>query len=222
MANGPWLVAGAAVGVLVRAWRATLRREVRNAEARAEPCVVAVWHGRFVGVLMENVGSRLVSMTSLSNDGTLAAGAAHLLGLRVARGSSSRGGREALAAMSAAITAGAPAAGLTVDGPRGPWRQVKVGAVALALRHDLPLLPATFSCRRPIVLRSWDQMVLPRPFTRTVVRYGDPWSPRRLRDDPEGALEGIGADLDRMTGELDAEIAGRELWPARESLGPRA
>jgi lysophospholipid acyltransferase (LPLAT)-like uncharacterized protein len=220
MANAPWLVAGAAVGALLRVWQVTLRREVRNGAARAGRCVVAVWHGRFVGVLMENFGSRLVTMASLSSDGAFAAGAVRLVGLRVARGSSSRGGREALSAISAAIDAGAPAAGLTVDGPKGPWRRVKPGVVALAIRHDLPLVPATFSCRRCIELGSWDRMVLPRPFTRMVVRYGEPWPPERLRQDPEAALEGIGGELDRMGRELDIEVAGREIWPGREGLTP--
>lgn len=218
MANAPWLAAGAGVGALLRVWRATLRREVRNPAARAQRCVVAVWHGRFVGVLLENFGSRLVTMASLSSDGAFAAGACRMVGLRVARGSGSRGGREALAAMSAALDAGAPAAGLTVDGPKGPWRQVKPGAVALAVRHDLPLVPATFSSRRVIELRSWDRMVLPRPFTRSVVMYGEPWAPEELRQDPEGALAQIGEELDRMVRELDLEIAGREIWPGRESL----
>ncbi len=218
MADAPWLVAGATVGALLRVWKATLRREVRNPAARAQRCVVAVWHGRFVGVLLENFDSRLVTMASLSSDGAFAAGACRMVGLRVARGSGSRGGREALAAMSAALEAGAPAAGLTVDGPKGPWRQVKPGAVALALRHELPLVPATFSSRRVIELRSWDRMVLPKPFTRSVVMYGKPWTPERLRQDPEGALVRIAAELDLMTQTLDAEVAGRELWPAPTSL----
>jgi len=213
VANVPWLVAGGAIGVLLRAWRLTLRREVRNREARARRCVVAVWHGRFVGVLLENFDSGLVTMASLSSDGAFAAGACRMVGLRVARGSGSRGGREALAAMGAAIEAGAPAAGLTVDGPRGPWRQVKPGAVALALRYDLPLVPATFSSRRVLALGSWDRMVLPRPFTRSVVAYGEPWMPEELRRDPNGALVRIGEQLDTLCRELDVEVAGRQLWP---------
>jgi hypothetical protein len=220
VANARWFLAGAATGALLRAWRATLRREVRNPAARDQRCVVAVWHGRFVGVLLENFDSRLVTMASLSADGAFAAGACRMVGLRVARGSGSRGGREALAAMSVALEAGTPAAGLTVDGPKGPWRQVKPGAVALAVRHELPLVPATFSSRRVFELRSWDRMVLPKPFTRSVVMYGKPWSPEWLRQDPERALVEIGAELDRMTQQLDAEVAGRELWPDRASLVP--
>ncbi len=220
MAHTGYFLAGVGIGALLRVWQRTLRREVRNAAARDRRCVVAVWHGRFVGVLMENFGSGLVTMASLSGDGALAAGAVRMVGLRVARGSSSRGGREALAAMSAALDAGAPAAGLTVDGPKGPWRRVKPGAVALAIRHSLPLIPASFSARRVIELRSWDRMVLPRPFSRSVVVYGEPWTPERLGADPEGALAGIGDELDRLGCELDREVAGRELWPERAALPP--
>ena len=218
MAHFPYFLAGAAVGAVLRAWQLTLRRELRNAASREGPCVVAVWHGRFVGVLMENFGSQLVTMASLSADGAFAAGAVRMVGLRVARGSSSRGGREALTAMSVALTTGVPVAGLTVDGPKGPWRRVKPGAVALAIKHDLPLVPATFSSRRLIELRSWDRLVLPRPFSRTVVRYGEPLTPERMRADPEAALDGIGEELDRIGRELDLEVAGREVWPARETL----
>jgi len=213
VAHAQWFLAGRAVGVGLRLWRATLRREVRNPAARARRCVLAVWHGRFFGVLLENFDSGLVTMASLSSDGAFAAGACRTVGLRVARGSGSRGGREALAAMTAALAAGAPAAGLTVDGPRGPWRQVKPGVVALALRCGVPVVPATFSSRRVIALRSWDHMVLPPPFTRCVVTYGEPWQPERLREDPEGALAGIGQELDRMGEELDLEVAGRAWWP---------
>ncbi len=222
MAHTRWLVAGAATGALLRIWRTTLRREVRNPQARDRRCVIAVWHGRFVGVLLENFDTRLVTMASLSSDGAFAAGACRMVGLQVARGSGSRGGREALAAMGLALEGGAPAAGLTVDGPKGPWRQVKPGAVALALRCDLPLVPATFSSRRVFELRSWDRMVLPKPFTRSVVAYGEPWTPEMLRRDPEGALVEIGERLDRMCRELDLEIAGRELWPGRVSLDARS
>jgi lysophospholipid acyltransferase (LPLAT)-like uncharacterized protein len=207
-----WLVAGGAAGALLRIWRLTLRREVRNPAFRDRRCVVVVWHGRFVGSLMENFDTRLITMASLSADGAFAAGACRIVGLRVARGSGSRGGKAALDVMSEALAGRTPAAGITVDGPKGPWRQVKPGAVALALRHDLPIVPVTFSSRRVFRLRSWDHMVLPKPFTRSVVMYGEPWTPEQLRRDPEGALVEIGERLDRMGRELDLEIAGEDLW----------
>jgi len=208
--------------MVLRLWRLTLRREVRNQAVRDQRCVVVVWHGRFVGSLMENFDTRLITMASLSADGAFAAGACRAVGLRVARGSGSRGGRAALDVMSDALAGRTPAAGITVDGPKGPWRKVKPGAVALALRHDLPVVPVTFSSTRVFRLRSWDRMVLPKPFSHSVVAYGEPWTPDELRRDPEGALAEIGERLDRIGRELDLEIAGEDLWAQRPDGAARS
>ncbi len=207
-----WYRTGLLLGGLVRVWRTTLRIEAVNREALAGPCVLAVWHGRLMGVLMDQAGSGLVTMASRSADGALAAGAVRALGLCVTRGSSSRGGGEALMEMRAALRGGAPRAALTVDGPHGPWRRVQAGAVVLARRLAIPLVPATFSCRRGSVLGSWDRMLLPRPFTRVVVAYGEPWEPARLRVRSEEATAAIAEDIDRLTARLDEAVAGRRLW----------
>ncbi|MFH1177419.1 MAG: DUF374 domain-containing protein [Acidobacteriota bacterium] len=215
MARRLWYLGGMTVGIVLRAWRATMRLEVRNRQVLAAgPCVLAVWHGRLLGVLMDQFDSGLVTMASRSADGALAAGAVRLLGLAPARGSSSVGGREALADMQNALMAGAPLAGLTVDGPRGPWQQVKAGVAALAVKLEIPIVPATFSCTRGRLLSSWDRMLVPKPFTRLVVHYGEPWPPERLRAAADPLLE-VGQDLRELTRALDIEVAGRDLWPAR-------
>jgi lysophospholipid acyltransferase (LPLAT)-like uncharacterized protein len=164
--------------------------------------------------MMDNYDSRGVTMASRSNDGAFAAGIVHQLGVVATRGSTSRAGRAALEEMEETVRSGeAPFAALTVDGPRGPWREVKAGIVTLARRLQVPLIPITSSCRRAWVLRSWDHMVLPKPFTRVVVAYGEPWSPERLAGPLPTVLSGIAADLNALTASLDREVAGRELWP---------
>ncbi len=207
-----WYRAGNLLGLTIRLWRSTLRFESRNHEALDDQCIMAFWHGRLAGPMMDNIGCGAVSMASRSKDGAMAAGALSALGLGAARGSSSRGGREALRDVGAMMNAGAPFTGLTVDGPRGPWRQVKPGVVVLARRLEMPLVPASFSTTRPRLLRSWDRMVLPRPFSRVVVRYGTPWPVERLHGDLDEILTEIGQELDRLGRELDLEVAGRDLW----------
>lgn len=203
---------GNLLGLLIWGWRATLRFQSRHREAMERPCVLAFWHGRLMGVMMDNLGCGAVSMASRSADGAVAAGALSALRLRSARGSSSRGGREALREVEEVLRAGAPFVGLTVDGPRGPWRQVKPGALVLARRAGVPLVPATFSCRRPRLLRSWDRMVLPTPFTRVVVEYGEPWNGERLAGDVSELCVELGRQLDEMAERLDRELVGRPLW----------
>jgi len=206
---------GLLLGTTLRVWRPLLRWESRERHLIEEPCVLAFWHGRLLGVLMDSLGSGATSMASRSADGALAAGALVAAGIRVARGSGSEGGREALKEMREHLRAGAPFAGLTVDGPRGPWRKVQPGVVMLARWLGIPVVPATFSCDKARLLRSWDRMVLPRPFSRMVVEYGEPI--------PDAALDGKFADaavrvrdrLEALTTALDRDVAGRELWPPR-------
>ncbi|OFV81845.1 MAG: hypothetical protein A2Y78_02025 [Acidobacteria bacterium RBG_13_68_16] len=214
MGERTWYPAGRAVGLLLRAWRLTVRVEARNREVLTSPYVLALWHGRMIGSLMDNFDTGCVAMVSRSNDGALAAGIAEQLGIVAARGSSSRGGREALSEMEDMMRGGAvPFGALTVDGPRGPWREVKPGVIALARRLRAPLIPITFSCRRAWVLRSWDRMVLPRPFAKVVVAYGEPWPPERLAGESTDVLRGVAQAINALTASLDREVAGRELWP---------
>ncbi len=200
--------------MLLRLWRTTVRVENRNSGVRKPPYVLALWHGRVIPNMMDNYDCGAVTMASRSNDGALAAGIVDQLGLIPTRGSTSRDGREALTDMEEKVRAGeAPFAALTVDGPRGPWRKVKVGIVALARRLQVPLIPMSSTCTRAWVLRSWDRMVLPKPFSRVVVAYGEPWSPERLAGPLPEVLSGIAAEMDALTAALDREVAGGALWP---------
>jgi lysophospholipid acyltransferase (LPLAT)-like uncharacterized protein len=106
-----------------------------------------------------------------------------------------------------------------VDGPKGPWRRVKPGVLLLARRMRIPVVPVTLSCDRFKLLRSWDMGMIPKPFARVVVEYGDPMDPHALGT-PAEAGERIGAAMDEITMRLDRELAGRELWPPREALPP--
>lgn len=213
MSERRWYLGGRAIALLTRLWRLTVRVQAGNRAVLAPPYVLALWHGRILGSVMDNFDSGCVTMTSQSHDGALAAGIVDGLGLRATRGSSTRGGREALRDMKGAIAAGAPFAALTVDGPKGPWREVKPGIVVLARQLGVPVIPVTSTCTHPLLLRSWDRMVLPRPFSRVVVRYGQPIHPAELHG--HDAAERIAVALETLTQELDREVLGRTLWAAR-------
>lgn len=164
-------------------------------------------------MLLQQTGSGMVTMASLSADGALAAGAVAALGCRAVRGSASRGGSQALRALKRALEAGAPLAGLTVDGPKGPWRQVKPGVVAAARWVGIPIVPASFSASRVRVLASWDRMVVPKLAARVLVGYGKPLFPEQLPEDLEAACRKVGEEVDTLTAELDRKLLGFPLWP---------
>jgi hypothetical protein len=158
----------------------------------------------------------VLTMASRSLDGEVAAQAVSRLGLVAARGSTGRGGEEALEQLRTWLLDGRGSyVGLTVDGPRGPRGRVHRGAVDLARRLDLPLIPCSFSARPHWSLTSWDRMMLAPPFARALVEFGEP-----LRVGPDEDLAAAGARLrerlDALTTGLDLELHGRSLWSPAE------
>ncbi len=213
---------GSAAGAALRVWRRTVRIEKRGIDLldQLPRAPLAVWHGRMQGVIFALRGRRVLSMASHSADGEIATRAVNALDIRIARGSTLRGGLQALDEMIAWVEDGrADHAALTVDGPRGPARRVKLGAVQLARRFGRTIIPMSFSASRIWVLSSWDRMVLAQPFSRIVVQFGppvelDPDEPSRY------AARRLKTVLDEMTDRLDIELHGHPLWPTPRPAPP--
>ena len=138
--------------------------------------IIAVWHQRIFLVI--SYAQRFkdftpVAMISKSRDGDLIADVARRLNFRPVRGSSSHGGREALAEMVAQLSTH-PLAVHAVDGPQGPRGLVKAGIIRMAQLSGAPIIPVYISVDRAWVLRSWDRFLIPKPFSTVWVRWDDP------------------------------------------------
>jgi lysophospholipid acyltransferase (LPLAT)-like uncharacterized protein len=152
-------------------YRESVPEEIRPLLAGSEPVIIAFWHGKMLPVWYRFRGQGLSALVSGSRDGELLAGwLERSLGYRdVIRGSSSKGGRESLAQMVMLLEERSIL--VTPDGPRGPARQGKPGAMVAALRSGRPLLMVGWSSRRRVVLGSWDRMEIPYPFSVINIRY---------------------------------------------------
>ena len=141
---------------------------------------------------------RTVVLVSLSRDGALQARALSLQGLRVVRGSSSRGGARGLAALVRTMKRDGADAAFAVDGPRGPRGEVKAGVVAAARATGAVLVPMTGRVHRGMVFpRAWDRFTLAWPFTRVEVVLGAPIEPaaRDARGEVEQSLAALNRGL---------------------------
>jgi len=179
---------GACLGLFVRLWAKTWR--VRWVDAPpSEPVVYAFWHGQQMALVAARRGTRGTSLTtlvSLSRDGELQTSVMHRLGLHVVRGSSSSGGARGLLGVIRAVRAGADAA-FAVDGPRGPVYRVKRGALLVASRTGVRIVPLASAARWSWVLhRAWDHFEIPLPFTTVAIAVG---VPRHFDPTSEGALQ---------------------------------
>lgn len=217
-------VAGSVLGQVLRLWRATQRLEVRGLEwlDQLKGSPIAVWHGRMQCPIFSVRGRRILSMASASADGEIATRSFAPLGISMARGSTGKGGQRALDQLIQWMhEERADQVALTVDGPRGPARKVKPGIIELARALDRPIILASFSARSYWMLRSWDRMLLARPFARALVQFGPPVQlPENASTEESAGL--VKEALDSLTRDLDVALHGRSLWDdGEESARPR-
>jgi hypothetical protein len=158
------------VTLLVRALRRTWRIRVIGAPP-AEACLYAFWHGHQVALTAAAVSPTV--LVSRSRDGQWAALVARWLGFGVVRGSSSRGAVSGAMALVRRLLRG-EAAAIAVDGPRGPGYRAGDGALRLARRAGVPLVPVVASCSRGLQLSTWDRLLIPAPFATVRVCFGPP------------------------------------------------
>ncbi len=175
------------------------------------PLIYAVWHGRILIVpwlnarLRRREGARRVCvLASRSRDGQLMADFARRFDLDVVRGSSSRGGFEALRELARTLRAGEDVA-MVPDGPRGPARRLQGGIVALAATTGAPIVPVGVAARPARRLGSWDRFMIPIPFARCALVVGDLVEVKR-HDDRESARARVERALDEATEAADALV----------------
>jgi lysophospholipid acyltransferase (LPLAT)-like uncharacterized protein len=140
--------------------------------------IAATWHRGAIFLVWFFREIHPMIMFSRSRDGELLAGFARRLGVIPVRGSSGRGGREALEAMRRYIEQpGSRKAATVLDGPRGPAYVAKKGMLVLAGQTRAPLVPIMVSAHPALTFtRAWDRTMVPLPFSRVLVMFGEPWS----------------------------------------------
>jgi lysophospholipid acyltransferase (LPLAT)-like uncharacterized protein len=162
----------------------------------ARPFIASSWHSCLIPAtyIFRDMGVRV--MSSFSYDGEYMGRIIRRFGFVAVKGSSSRNPVRALLGLRRALAEGWTVA-FTLDGPRGPRRKVKPGPVALARSTGLALTTFHAAVDKAWVLNSWDRMMIPKPFSRVLVRVG------KLIPVPTDASE---EDLERYTTELQATL----------------
>lgn len=143
--------------------------------------IFAMWHNRLSAFFvwagrhaLRNPAFRMDSIVSSSKDGEFLARIIRENGGGVIRGSSSRDAGKALREAVTAIEERVNIATVG-DGPRGPRYVMKPGPILLAKATGVPILPVTWACNRAFQLhRSWDQLMVPLPFSKIRMRFGEP------------------------------------------------
>jgi lysophospholipid acyltransferase (LPLAT)-like uncharacterized protein len=186
---------------IIRVVGPTLRFSVSREEGaqqsiKTRPLIACFWHACIIPAtyVYRNLGVRV--MSSNSYDGEYMGRIIHKFGFVPVKGSSSRNAVRALLGLRRALVEGWSVA-FTLDGPRGPRYVVKPGPVALGKSTGVPLTMFHMAVENAWVLNSWDRLMVPKPFSRVLVRFG------KVITVPSDASD---EDLLRFQGELQSSL----------------
>lgn len=146
---------------------------LKHLRAQHPHVIFICWHEQslYISWLMRKMG--ITVLVSQSRDGEYIANIMHALKFKTARGSSSRGGSQALRQL-LRILKNSGDVGIVVDGPRGPALECKPGVVTLAQLSGAPIIPLAAASTRYKRVKSWDRTYIPLPFSTMTIHYGEP------------------------------------------------
>lgn len=169
--------------------------KVEEAKKLKGQVLYCFWHSRLLGLCYTHRFRNAGIMISQSFDGELVARITKRFGYHAFRGSASRNGAAALIEM---LKSQGCDLGLTVDGPRGPAERVKPGAVALAAHSGLPIVPISIVASRAWRIKSWDRLIIPKPFSTVTVKHGEMIKISRHSENIEKMVKSVENGINRL------------------------
>lgn len=170
------------VSVVVRLLAPTWRFEFVRAdqlpwrELPPRSFIFSMWHGELLPIIWAHRERGIVGMVSEHGDGEVLSRIVSRWGYRLVRGSTTRGAGRVLLAFVRELRAGAVGM-LTPDGPKGPAGVPQAGVLLASKQSGAPIVPVRCEASRAWRLKSWDRFLIPKPFARLRITYGDPWVP---------------------------------------------
>ena len=183
------------------------REEGAQQTVGQRPLIGSFWHACIIPAtyMCRNLGVRV--MSSNSYDGEYMGRIIRKFGFVAVKGSSSRNAVRALLGLRRALQEGWAVA-FSIDGPRGPRYKVKPGPVALARSSGIPLTMFHMAVDRAWVLSTWDRLIIPKPFSRVLMRFGKliPVPPEASDEDLERYQQELQDSLDRVCEFAEANV----------------
>lgn len=170
--------------------------------------IFCCWHNKlFLGPHLLPRNRVINALQSSHSDGMITSVAFKYLGMNVILGSSKKGGMQAFRKMIKRLQLGESIA-ITPDGPKGPKEQVKEGIIKLAQISNTPIIPLVWTTEKFKTINSWDDFVLPYPFSKGIYCYGKPISIKKNINVNQFELERqkLENELKRLTRILESKI----------------
>lgn len=217
----PYLLAPIIYGI-IRLLLSTLTLDLRGYDRYKNldrSYIFAGWHGRVIFGAKLFRGLGLWTLISHSRDGEMQNRIFTRLGFKTIRGSTGRGGAKALIESIKVLKSGASMT-FPPDGPRGPSGIVQPGIMQMAKKTGAQLVPVGVSAQRRWLFKSWDRYLIPKPFTKGIMIFGDPISVPE--DSSDEQLELIRRHFESELHRLETEAEAHFHFPKPDWHSPEA
>jgi lysophospholipid acyltransferase (LPLAT)-like uncharacterized protein len=188
--------------------------------AEGKPFITCFWHGRLMMMSYAwPYNTAFHMLISGHADGQLIAKTINHLGFKALEGSTKHGGSIAFRTMISTLRKG-EYIGITPDGPRGPRMQASNGAIILAKLAGVPILPLSYSVSAWKVFQSWDRFILPLPFTKGVLIWGEAIEVSKKASDLElnAAQDQLEKNLMQVTKTADKLLGQTTPEPEKKAI----
>jgi lysophospholipid acyltransferase (LPLAT)-like uncharacterized protein len=195
------------VSLVAATWRVDRRHHERFAAFLASqgPRLLLLWHETLLPLLVSHRNHGVSIIVSEARDGRYLANFATRLGYGAIGGSSHRGQVKAMRGALRGLEAGIPIA-VTPDGPKGPRRVIKPGALQALQAVGGRVMPVYADARPAVRVNSWDRFLVPLPFARVRIAYGEPF---QVPSGPDGLADAVEHARSALAA-LEKEVA----WPS--------
>ncbi|AXP08188.1 lysophospholipid acyltransferase family protein [Campylobacter hepaticus] len=156
----------------------TCKKYYKGKKVDNKPNVILFWHGKlalmpFAFKYYRQKDKKAYVMISYHKDGEQIAKIIKLFRLHTVRGSTSKGGSKVLRAAFKVLEQNDDIV-ITPDGPRGPYHSISDGSISLAQKKGLKIRILNYEANRFWEFKSWDKMILPKPFSKITYSLSEP------------------------------------------------
>ena len=182
-------------------WEYLVENKKSNILNSNEEYIFCCWHNKlFLGPHLLPRNRVINALQSSHSDGMVTSLAFKYLGMNVILGSSKKGGMKAFRKMVKCIKSGQSVA-ITPDGPKGPKEKVKEGIIKLAQITETSIIPLVWTTNKFKLINSWDNFVIPYPFSKGVYSFGKPiYVKKQINEyELETARQNLENEIKRLT-----------------------
>lgn len=144
-----------------------------------KPVLVLFWHGRLAMMAFaykyyfKHKQNELKILISNHSDGEIITQVMEKFNLKAIRGSSRKGAASAMIGVFKELELQNDIA-ITPDGPKGPFHSIADGIVNIAQKKNVEICFVNYEADKFWQFKSWDKMILPKPFSTINFYLTDP------------------------------------------------